>query len=206
MNINRSIVALLSLLGTSQAFADGTTVTIHLDTVASNKDVRWNVAEVRAGVTVESLPVFGVETYGDVPALSIPFTDNDGYWVARTMFKLPANAQNPTLSIETLGVDDRAVVGLNGVEITGAGTTEAGQGFMTFQDGGPNLPHNFPFKSGPENLVITTGFRTGFNKFQVITNNTNSGIFGKPVSPGTDPKIDNSFGITATVTYTLPSP
>jgi hypothetical protein len=176
---------------------------IRIGTVADNRDVNWVVAEDRGGATVTAAPVFGAVTFGNIAGLTIPFTDNDGYWTAQASFTIPAGATNTVLHLETFGVDDRAVVALNGRLITSSGTYSGGNGYMTLHNNGPNLPFTFAYGSGAEDLQITTGFLPGINKLQVIVNNTNEGILGVPV-PVT-PYSPSSFGLTGEVIYTPPA-
>ncbi len=199
MKLAWTVIAAATAATVPAARAQGP-VTIHLDTVASNTDVRWVVSEVRNGVTIHANPLFGAITFGNVAALTIPFTDNDGYWTARTTFTLPPGATNASLVIDALGVDDRAVISLNGQLITDSGTYSGGKGFMTLKNDGPNDRLTFAYGSGTENLTITTGLRPGVNNLHVIVNNTNQGILGVPV-PVTSGSPSN-FGLTGEVSYT----
>jgi hypothetical protein len=199
MNVTLALGAAFLAVAAPAAMAQSPS-SIDLDTVAANTQVRWKVSEVQNGVEVHAKPVFGATTYGHIAALTIPFTDNNGYWTARVTFTLPAGATNPMLYIATLGVDDRAVVTLNDQPITDSGTYNGGKGYMTYRNDGPNDRRTFSYGSGTQDLTITSGFVPGRNKLKVIVNNTNQGILGVPV-PVTAAS-PSSFGMTGEVTYT----
>jgi hypothetical protein len=99
-------------------------------------------------------------------------------------FSLPAGFTNASLTIETLSVDDRGVLQLNGTNISNAGIFGPGSGAMTFTPGGPNNPFTFTFGNGVQNLIITSGFLAGLNDLDLIVNDTNNGIFGAPLGGG----------------------
>jgi hypothetical protein len=159
----------------------------------------WKVYEVSGGQLVSSKPVYiGKTYYGAVPGITMPFSDNDGFWYAQTVFTLPPNATNPMLKVVRVGVDDRAVIQLNGVSVTGVGTA-SGNGYMQFSDPGSNVPFTFVYGAGPVPITWATNFQPGANTLTVIVNNTEAGISGhiKPPSPGDA----TNMGIQAYITY-----
>jgi hypothetical protein len=162
---------------------------------------KWTVREDVSGAEVLARAVYNNGySYGNVASITIPFTNCDGFWVARRSFEVPVGAKNAVLKITALGVDDRAVVRLNGVDITSVGTVAKGKGNMQFRDPGPNKHYDFQFTSGAVQVTDTTHLLIGHNILRVFVNNTNDGIYGDitPVSQ-TSP---SEFGITATVSYT----
>jgi hypothetical protein len=118
-------------------------------------------------------------------------------------FSLPTGFSNASLTIETLSVDDRGVLQLNGTNISNAGIFGPGNGFMTFTVGGPNNPFTFTFGNGVQNLVVTSGFLEGLNELDLIVNDTNAGIGGAPLAGGVN--ISNAT-LDAFVTFTPGAP
>jgi hypothetical protein len=176
--------------------------TVNLDTDA-NRYTKWTVYEHSGGVKVSGVPVYvGKYGWGHIPGITIPFTNCDGYWVAERKFRVPIGATNAVLTITGLSVDDRVVVELNGVAITAAGTTKAGQGEMQFRDPGKSKPYTFPYKAGPVSVTDSADLRPGGNKLAIIVNNTGDGIFGK-IEPVTKDSPSNA-GIRATLSYDDP--
>jgi hypothetical protein len=170
-------------------------------TTDSDQARKWRVEEIRNGHVVSKRAVFmGSNIWGHVNSITVPFTYCDGYWRAVRRFHIPIGATNLVLHITALGVDDRAVIKLNGTRITSVGTTANGEGDMQFHDPGENVPYNFQFIAGNVSFTDKTHLKTGRNDFRVIVNNTYEGINGT-ITPIT--KNDPSgFGIKATVTYT----
>ena len=186
----------IAVAGLSGAIAD-----TRIDLSTSGEGVRkWTVRENTSGRVSAPAVVNQAFNWGNVPAISIPFTDCDGYWVARRTFQIPAGATNAVLTITNLGADDRAVVKLNGVVIASVGTNANGKGEMQFKDPGKNKPYRFRFISGPARVTNTNNLLPGLNIINVIVNNTNKGINGNivPVSAGSP----SEFGMTARVSYT----
>ena len=172
--------------------------TIELDT--RQQDVpNWTVWEVSGGQLISAAPVYAGISWGQVQALTIPFSDNDGFWYADIPFTLPAGAQNIVLHIHRLGADDRAVVQLNGNDVTSSGTDNSGAGEMTFTDGGPNQPYTFLYISGPESIKYRSNFVIGQNDLRIYVNNTGQGVTGVPVPPSQG--NPTAIGIYAAVTY-----
>jgi hypothetical protein len=176
--------------------------TEQLDTSATGY-TKWKVYEMTGGVKVVGAPVYvGTFGFGDVPGVTIPFTNCDGYWVAERRFTIPAGAKNPLLSITGVSVDDRIVVKINGVAITAAGTTSAGKGKMQLKDPGKNRTYIFPYKAGKISVQDSADLKPGENKLTIIVNNTNDGIHGTIV-PVTQSSPSNA-GIEATLTFAYP--
>ncbi|HTZ69973.1 MAG TPA: hypothetical protein VMB71_04910 [Acetobacteraceae bacterium] len=195
--------ASLFVVATGSATAMAQAKSLRLDT-SKAKYAKWTVEEVVDGQVKKAAPVYnGTAIWGKVESITIPFTDCDGYWRAKRIFHIPTSATGLSLTITGLGVDDRAVVELNGTQITSVGTTSNGAGYMQLHnDHGKqrNAPYNFQFVAGKVSLTDTTHLKPGRNLLKVIVNNTDEGIQGKIVPPS---KNDTTgFGIAATVTYT----
>jgi hypothetical protein len=173
--------------------------TVTLDTTQAQVS-KWTVYEVTNG-QVKSAPASynGSLIYGDLPSITIPFTNCDGYWRARRLFHVPVGAKNIVFKITGLAVDDRAVVILNGNRITSVGTTRSGEGDMQFHDPGRNAKWDFPYYGGTVNVVDKVDGRPGVNDLKIIVNNTNQGIYGKivPITPYSP----SGFGMNATISY-----
>lgn len=101
-----------------------------------------------------------------------------------TSFTLPTGFTNASLTVNSLTVDDRGVLQLNGTNVSNGGIFGPGAGFMTMFPGGPNNPFTFTFGNGTQNLVISAGFLAGLNTLSLIVNDTNNGIFGAPLTNG----------------------
>ncbi len=187
----------LAAAGLSSAFAGQ--VKLDLSTTPGRAHF-WTVWEKSGGAKAFATAVVSSEEWGAVPAITIPFTDCDGFWVAKRHFHIPLSATNAVLRITALGADDRAVVELNGKRITSAATDSSGEGEMQFTDPGENVPYRFKFISGHVKFANTADLKPGVNEIRVYINNTFNGINGgiQPVN-SSDP---SEFGIAATVTYT----
>jgi hypothetical protein len=179
-----------------------------IDLSSTKKNIHnWQVSEVSDGNVISAPARFVHRTiFGGLAAFSFPFSrkngypQNDGYWYADIGFTLPANTASATLKISALGVDDRAVVELNGTIVTDAGLFGPGAGFMTYTDGGTNETRTFANGNGVQNVKIHQGLVTGANDLRIIINNTGDGIYGAPI-----PKKDGNptvVGIVAVVKYT----
>ena len=158
------------------------------------------MSEITGGTVVSASPVdIGNTPFGNVPGFTIPFTDCDGFWYADIVFTIPAGARKPTLHITAIGVDDRAVVELNGKIVTSAGADDSGGGFMQLTDPGKNKPYTFKYVSGPVTVNVSKGLIIGANSLRIIVNNTMQSIHGSitPVN-GNDP---SDVGLAANVTY-----
>lgn len=97
-------------------------------------------------------------------------------------FTLPAGFSNASLTIETLAIDDRGLLLLNGATISDAGIFGPGDGFITLTPGGSNDPYTFSFGNGVQDRVVTTDFIEGLNTLSILVNDTNQGIFGAPLA------------------------
>lgn len=122
----------------------------------------------------------------------------DGFWTANYAFTLPADAADATLAYSTFAADDRAVLFLNGKQITDAASDGAGTGTMVLSSGGSASP--FTFTNTTSSGTITSGFNVGgANTLTAVINNTTGGRNGTPSplvgSNGTD------FSIAGTVTF-----
>ena len=191
---------LLGCVLATTCFGAATANTIKFNT-ESGQTRKWTVNEVTNGQVVSAPAVYVKGGFGDLPGyITVPFTNCDGYWRASRRFNIPAGATNLVLRITELGVDDRAVIKLNGAKITAVGTLGKGKGDMQFHDPGHNVPYYFPFLSGPVSFKDTTHLRPGVNEIKVIVNNTNNGINGTIVPVGQDGP--SYFGIVAKITYT----
>jgi hypothetical protein len=93
---------------------------IDLNTTPINA-IQWRVSALSGGTLMTATPTYIGNTYwSSVPGFTIPFTACDGFWTADISFAIPTGAVNPLLHITAIGVDDRAVVELNGRIITSA--------------------------------------------------------------------------------------
>ena len=115
-----------------------------------------------------------------------------------TSFTLPTGFTNASLTVDSLDVDDRGVLQLNGTSISNGGIFGPGAGSMTMFPAGPNDPFTFTFGNGIQNLLITVGFLEGLNTLSLIVNDTNSGIFGAPLAGGVN---ISSYAVVASVSF-----
>jgi PEP-CTERM motif len=138
-----------------------------------------------------------------------------GFWTRTTEFFLPSGAINIILNITGFSADDRAVLTLNGTEITSTGIFGPGVGFFQFTASGPNVPYTFaggghpndPFE--PLNLNVTSGFLTGLNKLTFIINNTTEGIQGHvwdDIYPNDSGQLSYRFRGSVSFTPAIPEP
>jgi hypothetical protein len=170
----------------------------------SQQSRKWTVYEVVHGKAVPGPAKFinpNNGGFGNLPGyITIPFLRCNGYWRASRHFHIPVGATNLVLHITALGVDDRAVIELNGAKITAVGTLANGEGDMQLRDPGQNEPYYFPFLSGPVSFDDTTHLKPGRNEITVIVNNTGDGINGtiEPIYRDRP----SYFGIVAKVSYT----
>jgi hypothetical protein len=190
------IAIVLATLGNSVAWAQNRT--IQIDT--SRQAAKWTVYEVSGGQVTSAAAVPSGTTWGDIPSITIPFTDCDGYWYAKRVIHIPISAKNLAFNITGLGVDDRAVILLNHVRITSVGTTADGEGEMQFHDPGPTKPYDFQFIAGKVSFTDNVDLKPGGNELMLVVNNTNQGISGR-IQPVT-PESPSAVGIEATITYT----
>jgi hypothetical protein len=187
----------LATMGYSVAWAQNGT--IQIDTTG-RQTAKWSVYEVSGGHLTSAPAVPSGPTWGDIPSITIPFTDCDGYWYAKRVFHIPISAKNLVFTITGLGVDDRAVILLNHVRITSVGTDANGEGEMQFHDPGPTKPYDFQFIAGKVSFTDSVDLKPGGNELKLVVNNTNQGIYGhiQPVTPDSP----SAVGIAATITYT----
>jgi hypothetical protein len=200
MTSKRSIILafVLATMGYSVAWARSGIIAIDTRRVHTGE---WTVQEVSGGQLITAPAVYnGTGSYGDIPNITIPFTDCDGLWYARRRFRIPIGAANLIFTIRGLGVDDRAVVFLNHVAITSVGTTANGQGYMQFTDSGKNKPYDFQFIAGKVSFTDDVHLHPGINELLLVVNNTDQGISGAidQVTGGNPSNV----GIDATITYT----
>lgn len=192
----RSLFLCAAIFGmTAPAYAG--TRSINLSTTNANLS-HWTVSELSKGGVVSAPGTFVHTYWGKAPGITIPFSDNDGFWYATNTFSLPASATNVSLTISQIGMDDRGVIELNGQPITASGASNSGSGFMQLTDPGSNVAYSFPYKAGAVNVTVTSGFVTGNNTLSVIVNNTYQGIYGSITPSG-----PTNFGVRAWVHYTI---
>src|SRR5262245_58605803 len=101
---------------------------------------------VLIAATLPTAPAFAVTI-----DLGLSFTATFGspsFYTLNDNFTLPAGFSNASLTIQTLDLDDRGVVVLNGTIITNAGIFGPGSGFMTLTNGGSNNPFTFTHGNG----------------------------------------------------------
>jgi len=203
INSSESIMTKLFLMAfaastfATSALASGTVVTKIISTTKGSDP--FTVYEVSGGSVIHAKPVF-FQNYKNYPTVTIPWTDNDGYWYAQTKFTVPAGATKVTLAIASLFADDRVVIELNGKIIGSTGIGAPGAGQMVLTDGGANNPYSFTTANAAKINHVTTGFVTGDNYLKLIVNNTDNGISG-----GLDPNSGTEVGLTSRLIYTVPS-
>jgi hypothetical protein len=190
-------MALAASTFVTSALASGTTVSKIISTTKGSDP--FTVYEVENGATVHAKPVFFAD-YKNYPTITIPWSDNDGYWYAQTKFNIPAGATKVTLAISSLFADDRVVIELNGKIIGSTGIGSPGAGNMVLTDGGPNSAFTFTTANAAKIAHVTTGFVTGENYLKLIVNNTDMGISG-----GLDPNSGTEVGLTSRLIYTMPA-
>jgi hypothetical protein len=163
----------------------------------------WTVCEVSEygqGPLVCAAPSFYGTQGKNYPLITIPWSDNDGYWYATTTFSLPAGAKDPTLVIASLFADDRVALALNENVVASTGYNSPGEGEMQWDDGGDLTDYYFATAQGAKVDHITTGFQTGVNTLTLIVNNTGSGITGGVSGGG-----PTNVGLSASVIYRMPA-
>jgi hypothetical protein len=102
-----------------------------------------------------------------------------GYFTETLTFDMPSNFTNAALNISLFATDDRAIVNLNGTEISNTGIFGPGNGSFFFTDGGPVVGHTFiNGNDGPYSTLSGATFQAGTNTLFFIGNNTNGGING----------------------------
>jgi hypothetical protein len=189
------LMALAASAFTSSALAGTTVTTIMSTTKNSDPFVAY---EVSNGAVIHAKPVY-FANYRSFPTVTIPWSDNDGYYYLQAKFVIPAGATKITLAVRSLFADDRVVAELNGKVIGATGIGAPGAGDMTLKDGGPNIPYSFTTSNSDKLTHVTSGFVTGDNYIRLIVNNTNTGISGT-LTGGSGTEV----GMTAKVVYTMP--
>jgi hypothetical protein len=203
------LAAILAINGTIAIHLHAATIPFNTSTLINN----WTVT---AGGAVDATPYpfdvclsisstgTGIGTFVDGGS----FSQFSGFWTARYLFFLPAEAVNVTLTFSDLRADDRAVLTLNGTRIGAAGIILQGggnSGSMVLTDGGPLLSYTFDGASGSVSGNVTSGFKLGgMNTVQGIVNNTDTGISGPVLPIFAGSSIDGTtFGVSGFVTYTM---
>lgn len=126
-------------------------------------------------------------------------------YTVSTSFTLPVGFLSPVLNIGNLYIDDRGVFELNDVIVSSTGIFGPGPGSMTFTPGGLNVPYVFAYGHGAgggigtQNLDVFGPFVTGLNTIDILVNDTNSGIFGAPLTTGVN---ISDVHFSGTVTFT----
>jgi hypothetical protein len=105
------------------------------------------------------------------------------YYTVDATFDLPVGFSNAVLNTSLFAADDRAVLQLNGTNVSETGIFGPGSGsFYFLADGSDNAAYNFRYGNGTSTFDPITGpFVAGTNTLHFIVNNTLSGIFGGPV-------------------------
>jgi hypothetical protein len=100
-------------------------------------------------------------------------------------FVLPVGFTNAVLNTSLFAADDRAVLQLNGTNVSETGILGPGSGsFYFLSDGSDNAAYNFRYDNSTSTFdPITVPFVVGTNTLHFIVNNTLNGIFGGPI-PG----------------------
>jgi hypothetical protein len=137
---------------------------------------------------VAACAVVAVSTVSVLPAQAstIPLhlaqdfgSSGPGFFTETLTFDLPSNFTNAALNISLFATDDRAIVDLNGTEISNTGIFGPGNGSFFFVDGGPVFAHTFiNGNDGPYGTLSGATFQVGTNTLLFIGNNTNGGING----------------------------
>ena len=106
------------------------------------------------------------------------------YFTVDATFVLPANFSNAVLNTSLFAADDRAVLQLNGTNVSETGIFGPGTGsFYFLPDGSDNAAYNFRYGNSTSTFDPITGpFVVGTNTLHFIVNNTLHGIFGGPTS------------------------
>jgi len=107
----------------------------------------------------------------------------NSYYAVDATFVLPAGFSNAVLNTSLFAADDRAVLQLNGTNVSETGIFGPGSGsFYFLPDGSDNAAYNFRYNNGTLTFDPITGpFVVGTNTVHFIVNNTHNGIFGGPV-------------------------
>jgi hypothetical protein len=110
----------------------------------------------------------------------------NSYYTVDATFVLPVGFSNAVLNTSLFAADDRAVLQLNGTNVseTGIFLGSGGSGsFYFLPDGSDNAAYNFRYSNGTSTFDPILGpFVVGTNTLHFIVNNTNNGIVGGPVS------------------------
>jgi hypothetical protein len=111
----------------------------------------------------------------------------NSYYTVDATFVLPVGFSNAVLNTSLFAADDRAVLQLNGTNVseTGIFLRSGGSGsFYFLPDGSDNAAYNFRYSNDTSTFDPILGpFVAGTNTLHFIVNNTNNGIVGGPV-PG----------------------
>lgn len=107
----------------------------------------------------------------------IPADSTPAIWTASYSFNLATTA-GASMNVTAWGVDDKAVIELNGQKIA-AYLIFNGSGDGTFNYGAGEVPMSFTSFSP---FTVSSGFLTGVNTLRVIVNNTGTSDPGTPVS------------------------
>jgi hypothetical protein len=105
------------------------------------------------------------------------------YYTVDATFVLPVGFSNAVLNTSLFAADDRAVLQLNGTNVSETGIFGPGSGsFYFLSDGSDNAAYNFRYANDTTTFDPITGpFVVGTNTLHFIVNNTLNGIFGGPV-------------------------
>ncbi len=106
----------------------------------------------------------------------------NSYYTVDATFVLPVGFSNAVLNTSLFAADDRAVLQLNGTNVSETGIFGPGSGsFYFLPDGSDNAAYNFRYGNATLAFDPITGpFVVGTNTLHFILNNTNNGIFGGP--------------------------
>jgi hypothetical protein len=106
----------------------------------------------------------------------------NSYYTVDATFVLPVGFSNAVLNTSLFAADDRAVLQLNGTNVSETGIFGPGAGsFYFLPDGSDNAAYNFRYGNSTLTFDPITGpFVVGTNTLHFILNNTNNGIFGGP--------------------------
>ena len=131
----------------------------------------------------------------------------NSYYTVDATFVLPVGFSNAVLNTSSFMADDRAVLQLNGSNVSETGIFGPGSGsFYFLPDGSDNAAYNFRYGNGTLTFDPVTGpFVVGANTLHFIVNNTNNGIFGGPI-PGNHASLLFEGTVTFDAVSAVPEP
>ncbi|MEH2608014.1 PEPxxWA-CTERM sorting domain-containing protein [Bradyrhizobium sp. AZCC 1693] len=140
-----------------------------------------------AGITCAAAMLFAAVGTASATTINVSVGQDFGdfansYYTVDATFVLPVGFSNAVLNTSLFAADDRAVLQLNGTNVSETGIFGPGSGsFYFLPDGSDNAAYNFRYGNSTSTFDPITGpFVVGTNTLHFIVNNTLSGIFGGP--------------------------